>query len=112
MRPIKEGDTVTVCMARGQMFDFQIGMWIYRATVLHVPEAPGALWCFRAGGKDGIEFAVNPCASDFVGLIFEDMAIDGTLRPHHLYAQPNAQPIPMRWMDWPGRPAMRNRGRW
>ncbi len=83
---IKEGDTVTVCMARGQMFDFQIGMWIYRATVLHVPEATGALWCFRTAGENGVEFAVNPCAADFVGLILEA-----------------ALPSPTCWMDWPGR---------
>ena len=72
MRPIKEGDIVTVCMARGGCFDFQIGPEIHDVTVLHSPVDTGDLWYFRTGGEDGIEFAVNPCSSDFIRLILED----------------------------------------
>lgn len=69
MRPIKEGDTVTVVMTQaGKCFDFQIGTEIYQVTVLHMPVDSGDLLYFRAGM---FEFAVNPCSSDFVGLILE-----------------------------------------
>jgi len=95
MRPIKVGDIVTVCMARGECFDFQIYPQISRVTVLHVPEATGALWYFRAGGENGVEFAVNPCAADFVGLILE---------------VEERCPTPTRWRDWPGCFAVRTIG--
>lgn len=69
MRPIKEEDIVTVVMTQaGQCFDFQTGTEIYEVTVSHRPVDTGDLWYFRAGM---IEFAVNPCSSDFVGLILE-----------------------------------------
>jgi len=73
MRPIKEGDIVTVCMARrGQVAVDAATVLDYsqvnRAKVLHSPVDTGDLWYFRVGE---LEFAVNPCSPDFVGLILE-----------------------------------------
>lgn len=71
-RPVRKGDIVTVCMARGRLFDFHTGMWIYRVTVLSTPMDTGdTLWYFRVDGEKGVEFAVSQHASDFIGLILE-----------------------------------------
>jgi len=68
VRPIKNGGIVTVVMTHGVCFDFQTSPEIYRAKVLHSPVDTGDLWYFRVGE---LEFAVNPCSPDFVGLILE-----------------------------------------
>lgn len=73
MRPIKKGDIVTVCMARGKQIAFDTATaldysQIERVTVLHAPVDVGDLWYFRVGE---LEFAVNSCSSDFIGLILE-----------------------------------------
>ena len=63
------------------------GVW---GQTLWTPDFDGYLNSEAALGE--LEFAVNPCAADFVGLILEVEAVNGTLHHHHLYAQLKAPP--------------------
>jgi len=68
VRPIQEGDVVTISMNRNDCFDFQTRPTIHGVKVVSVPSDTGDIWYFQ---KDAVTFAVNPMSSDFVGLVLE-----------------------------------------
>lgn len=71
MRPLHEGDTVTITMTEW-VFPFQpggTGFYLFEsARVLHTPCDVGDYWAFE---WEGTTFTINPNCAAFAGVVLE-----------------------------------------
>ena len=70
MPTIDCGKIVTICMSHNNCFTFQTGPKIHGAKIIHYPCDTGDSWLLEL--QDGLQFSLNPCSKDFIGLEIED----------------------------------------